>query len=355
MFLLGQTSDEWQPVPLVFNGGFLMRQSATSKQTTLYVITNTTNGKRYIGVTVKRLSQRWASHVWAARHRPQANSALHKAIVKYGPEVFTISTVRIYHGFPSALRGERALIKELKPEYNCTSGGDGSLGYKHTPEMRTYLSSIKKGRPSHMKGKKHTPEALKRMSDALKGKPAYWKGKKVPEHVTQKLREGYDAWKKTNPIVSRDMSSIHRAVRCLDDGLLFNSITAAAQYYDCDTSSISEICNRSGHRKTAAGRVFRYAEESNGGTAEAQAVKIAAYHGQRRHLTPGGSRRAVVCLDDGMTFSCVKDAAKHYRVPAWTISRICKGVKAGARGPKRAGGRQFSFLKGVGDGLSLAS
>lgn len=333
-----------------------MRQSAASKPTKLYVITNTLNGKRYVGVTIRRLAQRWAGHVWAARHRPQANSALHKAIVKHGPDVFAMAVVSTYKGFAVALRGERALIKKMKPEYNCTAGGDGAFGYKHTPEARAKMSAMKLGRPSHMKGKKHTPESLQRMSDALKGKPAYWKGKKVPEHVTRKLREGYDAWKKTNPVVTRDMSNIHRAVRCLDDGLLFNSITAAAEHYDCDTSSISEVCNRTGYRKTAAGRVFRYAEESSGGTAEAQAVKLAAYEGQRRHLTPGGSRRAVICLDDGMTFPCVKDAAKHYKVPAWTISKICKGVPSGKRGRKRAGGRRFSFLeKGGGDGLSLAA
>lgn len=47
-----------------------------------------------------------------------------------------------------------------------------------------------------------------------------------------------------------------RAVLCETDGLIFNSIKAAAQYYGVDASSIGEHCATRARRKTVGGKTF---------------------------------------------------------------------------------------------------
>ena len=79
----------------------------------IYLATNTVNGKRYVGLTRGTLSNRWAQHVSIARRKPR--SYLHRAIAKYGADVFDIRPIA------SALRPqylaplEVALIADIRP------------------------------------------------------------------------------------------------------------------------------------------------------------------------------------------------------------------------------------------------
>jgi group I intron endonuclease len=70
----------------------------------IYLITNTINGKRYIGQTNQNLSARW----WSHKNRENC-SALHSAILKYGKENFTVETL---FNVPT-----RELANEFEKEY----------------------------------------------------------------------------------------------------------------------------------------------------------------------------------------------------------------------------------------------
>lgn len=111
----------------------------------VYCVINTVNGKRYIGVTSVALNVRWNSHTLDARNG--AKTALHRAIRKYGADVFLveqIASVAPGGDYRALLALEREIIAQegtmVPAGYNLTAGGEGGLGYRHPPEMRAKLS-----------------------------------------------------------------------------------------------------------------------------------------------------------------------------------------------------------------------
>jgi group I intron endonuclease len=115
----------------------------------IYLITNRTSGKVYVGKTVSGLRRRWASHCSAARHG--SNQYIHRAIRKHGIDAFDIqevasgTTIRDLHDL------ERAWIIALRSRdqrfgYNQSAGGEaGAGGIIHTPEVRRKIAASLRG------------------------------------------------------------------------------------------------------------------------------------------------------------------------------------------------------------------
>ena len=61
-------------------------------------------------------------------------------------------------------------IRQLKPKFNFTDGGDGTVGYNHTEEARRKISESKKGKRSHRLGKKLSEIHKKRIGESGKGR-----------------------------------------------------------------------------------------------------------------------------------------------------------------------------------------
>lgn len=93
----------------------------------LYKVTNSVNGKQYIGLTERTLAQRWERHC-AVKN----NMLMHKAIRKYGVSAFTIEELCQVATLAEAAILERKFIAEygtLSPNgYNITPGGEGRSG-----------------------------------------------------------------------------------------------------------------------------------------------------------------------------------------------------------------------------------
>lgn len=58
----------------------------------IYKITNSINGKIYIGQTKNGLENRWHQHIYDASHN-RTNMPIHFAMMKYGIENFTIECI----------------------------------------------------------------------------------------------------------------------------------------------------------------------------------------------------------------------------------------------------------------------
>jgi group I intron endonuclease len=84
----------------------------------IYLITNTVNGKRYIGKTSRTIEVRWYHHCKNAEYG--LDNYLYKAIRKYGKDNFTIEY--LCDGLDEE---EVVMIEAYSPEYNMTKGGDG--------------------------------------------------------------------------------------------------------------------------------------------------------------------------------------------------------------------------------------
>lgn len=145
----------------------------------IYAITNDVNDKVYIGLySGKYLNSRWRVHCWDVRN--SSNIPLHRAMRKYGIEKFQI--MRIWSGqitFDKLRQLERYYIKSfnsLSPNgYNLTEGGDGSFGFRHSPETIAFLkkkvfSAETRKRMSLARSRwKHSDEHRRKIGLASKG------------------------------------------------------------------------------------------------------------------------------------------------------------------------------------------
>lgn len=119
----------------------------------IYKITNKENGLIYIGCTVNSLEKRFGEHLsrcFTSEHK----SKLYNSMKKYGQENFTIELIEecdlnvIYETEKKYIESYDSYDNGL----NSTIGGEGCLGYTHSPEMRVKISESLKNGNSH-KGK----------------------------------------------------------------------------------------------------------------------------------------------------------------------------------------------------------
>lgn len=156
----------------------------------VYKITNLINGKLYIGKT-SNIAQRMKIHIIVAKGGPETYkdfSVIHKAIVKYGAQNFSIEQISEHELESEALLAEKICIKTLntrnnKIGYNCTNGGDGISGYKFTPQQ---IENLRRGRT----GIPHSEETKKRMSIIHTGQPYYGNGDTATREKVSKMFRG---------------------------------------------------------------------------------------------------------------------------------------------------------------------
>jgi group I intron endonuclease len=119
----------------------------------IYKITNVENNLIYIGCTINSLEKRFYEHLYRC-FKTDYKSKLYNSMKKYGQENFTIELIE---------ECDLSVIYETEKKYveqydsynnglNSTLGGEGCLGYIHSPEMRVKISEAVKNGNSH-KGK----------------------------------------------------------------------------------------------------------------------------------------------------------------------------------------------------------
>lgn len=151
-----------------------------------YKITNTKNGKAYIGITTRKLDRRWYEHKYVSN---SCGQLLAKAIKKYGEEAFTIEHIASAIGSLENLKLiEQELIRQLKTKvpngYNLTDGGDGVFGFKQSEKQRKHNGDLKRGT-------KHTEETKAKMSKAHSGENNHFFGKTHTEEAKKRNAEAH--------------------------------------------------------------------------------------------------------------------------------------------------------------------
>ena len=113
---------------------------------TVYQITNTKNGKSYIGYTSSTLEKRWKEH--KKRARLGSDYHFHVAIRKHGADSFSPKVLFVEETLKGAKETEILMILDRCPEYNKTMGGDGTPGHPMTDELREKIRAntpVRKG------------------------------------------------------------------------------------------------------------------------------------------------------------------------------------------------------------------
>lgn len=119
----------------------------------IYKIINKINEKVYVGCTINSLEHRFNEHLYRC-FKTDNNSKLYNSIRKYGKENFEISLIEECD-LSCIYETEKKYVKEYnsyEEGMNSTFGGEGCLGYVHSPEIRKKISEGTRNGNSH-KGK----------------------------------------------------------------------------------------------------------------------------------------------------------------------------------------------------------
>lgn len=156
----------------------------------IYLITNTINGKKYVGKTGRTLLQRWGNHIRESRRKQ--NSLIRRAIHKYGSNSFEIKEIDRTNSFEISNYREMFWIAALQTYrrplgYNLTYGGEGGMA---TLEMKEKISKANTGkiRTKEMRARLSLAKLGSKLSEETKAKiAAAGRGRKASLETKIKL------------------------------------------------------------------------------------------------------------------------------------------------------------------------
>lgn len=256
----------------------------------IYKITNTINGKSYIGQTIKPISARWYFHIYDAMNKVD-DLYFHRAIRKYGAENFIVEEIEECRQDELNSR-EMYWIKyfdTFNNGYNLTLGGGGKKSIdietvyklwddglsvvqiadkinKNRTAILNILSDYKNYSPfeGNRRGSHQKPVLMCDRNDTVLNRfdsIIDAQRKTGLTHIGECCRgnrktDGGYIWKFeqeehcTNTFTSRKRNS----VRCIETGIIYNSANYAERLLGI--SHISDCCR--GKRETAGGFTWEF-------------------------------------------------------------------------------------------------
>lgn len=224
---------------------------------------NKINNKKYIGITKQSCQDRWRKNGDGYKSQPK----FYNAIQKYGWNNFEHIVLFKNLSVEEASIKEQELIKQFD---TCTNGYNTDLGGKITHHSQETIEKIRKA----MIGKTHTQETIEKI---------------------KKAKRDYEI-----------------KVKCLETGVIYNSIYEAELQNGIDSSSIIKSCT--GESYKAGGLTWRYADP-----------KIAKIYEIYTKNRKDKTKKSVICLDNGKIYESATEAAKDVNGYASNIIKVCKG------------------------------
>ena len=278
----------------------------------IYKITNTTNGKSYIGQTIQKPKKRFNSHF------SQSNCpAIHNAIQKYGRDAFTVEILHeVLDIFLDDLEiSEIKRHNTLAPNgYNLDGGGnankvmsdqtrkkisEANKGRKHTPETRQKMSN-----------KKLSPEHRKKISNAKKGKtlsPAARqklsvanKGRTFSPETRQKISESKKG-KTLSPEHRQKLSESHKGKTLSPETRKKLSDANKGRTFSLETRKKISAANKG--RKRSPETCQKLSDVNRGKTHTSETRKKISEAGKRREPPSPETRQKISDANKGRTFS----------------------------------------------------
>jgi len=118
----------------------------------IYTITNTVNGKVYVGQTIMSPVKRWQRHTYCLRHGTHGNPHLQSAWTAYGEHAFVFAVVETFGSVEETNAAECRYIAHFRSVgielYNMRAGGANG---KPSAETRARQSAAHKGKPGRIK------------------------------------------------------------------------------------------------------------------------------------------------------------------------------------------------------------
>lgn len=187
----------------------------------VYMHENRINGKRYIGITSQKPTNRWGNG-----HGYKRCPFFYASILKYGWDTFRHEILYTNLTQDDAEKLEIELIAKYETQnpdkgYNLSSGGRVNSGFRRSEEFKKKLSMSKIG---------HDVSEEQRRNHSKKMKNRFTGSK--------------------NPFA--------KAVICVETGQRFDTLTEASEWAKVNISNISACCR--GRIKSIGGYRWKYAE-----------------------------------------------------------------------------------------------
>lgn len=227
----------------------------------VYIHTNLINGKKYIGQTSQKPEKRWDNG------RGYITSPkFYNAIQKYGWSNFSHEIIASDLTAENANLLEELLIQEYNTQddkfgYNIKNGGSNgahseetkkkigqsnhiSQQGKHWSEsQREKISKKFLGEGNPFYGHHHSEETKKKISENRKGKRV---GKDHPMYGKKHTKEELEKMSKNR------QGKGGKRIICINTGEIFETMMDAARWCGLkNSSSIGQVCNKTGKQKTA--------------------------------------------------------------------------------------------------------
>ncbi len=175
------------------------------RQSGVYAIVNTHNGKCYVGSAI-HIARRWKYHRWALRAGKSTHIKLQHAWNKYSGNGFEYVILElIENATPELLsRREQYYLDTLQPAYNICPTANSMFGFTVLEETKARIGSKNKGHPVSEEqreqlrqanlGKKKTLEARERLKATLnrpevKAKMSKPRSKRVSPQGRENIRQ----------------------------------------------------------------------------------------------------------------------------------------------------------------------
>ena len=275
----------------------------------IYLITNFTNGKRYVGQTVNPIHYRWSKHIEEAYGGNKSNSLLHRAIIKYGASNFGINILEECAD-TELNEKEKNYIKKYdtyythNKGYNMTWGGEGVTKYSDDEILYLWNQGYRNCEIARLLGAKDTTISLRIQSligsNAAKARRIdsrkisiiqydlqgnyikEWESASIAEKELnlsqgsisrccnkQRTNSGNFLWKKSSDDtpVEELMLNYAKSMKCCAVDLIddygniiktYDSGKAAELELGIARGRVSEVCNGKYGRKTANGYKFQW-------------------------------------------------------------------------------------------------
>lgn len=254
------------------------------------------NGKVYIGITGQKVKNRWRKN-----GHGYEKQIFYRAIKKYGWENFNHEI--LFEGLTKKQAGEmeQHLIEKydciIPKGYNKSKGGEcGTLGVHPSDETRRKLSEAHKGQIPWIKGKHLSIETRKKLSEANKGK-----------HLSSETR--------------RKMSE---------------SLKGKKPSAECIRKSIES--HKGKHRSVETRK--KISEANKGKSSPWKGKHLSTETRQKLSEShKGKNAKAVICVETGILYSSIAEAAKSIGVAYPNISRVLHGVQ------KTCGGYHWKYVE----------
>lgn len=227
----------------------------------VYLHKNKINDKVYIGQTKQTLEKRWMNG-----EGYDTSPRFYNAIQKYGWDNFEHIVLRTNLSQEEANYLEEQLIAQFNSQneefgYNIKAGGNNNalseetkrkiglansislLGNTWSEDQKEKISKLFSGKGNPFYGKHHTEETKKKISDNRKGKTS---GESHPMYGKHHLNESLIKMSENR------QGKGGKKVLCVNTGEIFECMMDAARWCGLtNSSSIGQVCNKTGKQKTA--------------------------------------------------------------------------------------------------------